>query len=320
MREDLLARTVPRKRQSSNAVSVTIPTRDRPQLLARAVEAILTQDHDGPIECVVVFDQSEPHEIPLRSDLPAGRTVKAVKNTRKPGLAGARNSGILAASNPIMGFCDDDDEWLPGKLAAQLSLMDQHPGASVVATGILVHFNGRDRTRPAPRRPLNHGDFLEDRIMEVNPCTVLSRRELILDRIGLVDEEIPGGYAEDYEWLLRASAVAPIRCVPEPLVRIYWHSHSFYTEQWRVIIDGLLYVLNRHPGFSQHPRGLARIQGQIAFAYAGLGEYPRARSWARKALRHNIKEKRAYLALACSTGLVRNDSVVRFAKRFGRNV
>ncbi|HEV2893829.1 MAG TPA: glycosyltransferase family A protein, partial [Actinomycetota bacterium] len=91
-------------------VSVVVPTRDRPELLRRAVTAILEQTYQGPIECVVVFDQSDP-DLPWGA-LPAGRRLVLVRNQRTPGLAGARNSGILAATGELVAFCDDDDEWL----------------------------------------------------------------------------------------------------------------------------------------------------------------------------------------------------------------
>jgi len=305
---------------SSVGVSVVVPTRDRPELLVRAVRAILSQEHAGDIECLVVFDQSEPHELGLGVELPAGRTVRCLKNTRSPGLAGARNSGVLAATQPLVAFCDDDDEWLTGKLTAQMRLMQAHPETPVVATGILVNFEGRDIARPAPDRALEQGDFLDDRIMEVNPCTALIRREVMLERIGLVDEQIPGGYGEDYEWLLRASAVGPIHCVREPLVRVNWHASSFFADRWRTIIDALVYLLDRYPGFEQHPSGLARVEGQIAFAYAGLGDGRAARAWARKAMRHRPTEKRAYVAVACSTPFLGNDTVMRLAHRAGRGI
>jgi glycosyltransferase involved in cell wall biosynthesis len=301
------------------AVSVVVPTRDRPVLLERAVRAILDQEHDGPLECLVVFDQSEPHEVAV-GELPPGRSVRLLTNTRTPGLAGGRNSGVLAATSPLVAFCDDDDEWLPGKLAAQLRLLQQHPDTPVVATGILVNYEGTDTARPAPERTLTQGDFLDDRIMEVNPCTALIRRDVMLERIGLVDEEIPGGYGEDYEWLLRAAAVGPIRCVTEPLVRVNWHTASFFADRWRTIIEALGYLLERYPAFADHPRGLARIEGQIAFAHAGLGDGPGARHWARRALRHHPREKRAYVALACSTRLLSNETVMRLAHRAGRGI
>src|SRR5690606_10467726 len=88
-------------------VSVIIATHQRPELLRRAVDAVLEQRYDGPIECVVVFDQTPVDDSLVRDDVE--RTVAVVPNTRTPGLAGARNSGILAATGELIAFCDDDD-------------------------------------------------------------------------------------------------------------------------------------------------------------------------------------------------------------------
>ena len=52
---------------------------------------------------------------------------------------------------------------------------------------------------------LNFEDLLKSRVFAAHPSTVLVRRKAMLERIGLVDEEIPGSYGEDYEWLLRAA-------------------------------------------------------------------------------------------------------------------
>ena len=76
-------------------VSVVVPTRDRPELLRRAVTAILGQTYRGPIECVVVFDQSDP-DLPW-PELPPGRRLVLVRNQRTSGLAGA---DTVAASGP----------------------------------------------------------------------------------------------------------------------------------------------------------------------------------------------------------------------------
>jgi hypothetical protein len=135
-----------------------------------------------------------------------------------------------------------------------------------------------------------------------------------------VDENIPGSYCEDYEWLLRAARVAPVLVVPEPLVRIHWHASSFFAEQWQTIISALLYLLDKHPEFGQEPAGLARIEGQIAFAHAALGQAGPARRWATRALRRNWLERRAYVALVVSTRLLRAETVLRLAHSAGRSI
>jgi glycosyltransferase involved in cell wall biosynthesis len=299
-------------------VSVVVPTRDRPELLRRAVAAILGQTYKGPIECLVVFDQSDPDlDWP---ELPPGRTLIPRRNDRTPGLAGARNSGILAATGELVAFCDDDDEWLPEKLARQVARLLATPGSAVSTTGILVRYQDRTTTRLAPTILVTHRQLLRSRLTELHPSTVLARRDRLLSQIGLVDEELPGSYAEDYEWLLRASRHGPVLAVPEPLAVIHWHQSSFFADRWRTIISALTYLVDKHRDFQQEPSGLARIYGQIAFAHAALGERKPARRWARRTLSLNRRERRAYLALAISLGLVSAKTVVRMAHGAGKGI
>jgi glycosyltransferase involved in cell wall biosynthesis len=300
------------------AVSVVVPTRDRPELLRRAVTAILEQTYQGPVECLVVFDQSDP-DLPW-AELPAGRHLALIRNQRTPGLAGARNSGILAATGELVAFCDDDDEWLPEKLDRQVARLLATPSAAVSTTGILVRYQDRTTTRLAPTELVTHRQLLRSRLTELHPSTVLARRRQLLDDIGLVDEQIPGSYAEDYEWLLRASRHAPVLAVPEPLAVIHWHQSSFFSDRWRTIISALTYLVDKHRELQQEPSGLARIYGQIAFAHAALGERGPARSWARRTLSLNRRERRAYLALAISLGLISAKTVTRLAHVAGKGI
>jgi glycosyltransferase involved in cell wall biosynthesis len=299
-------------------VSVVVPTRDRPELLRRAVEAVLDQGYPGEVECIVVFDQSEPSEIAVTA--PPARSLQVVRNHRAPGLAGARNSGVLAADGELVAFCDDDDEWLPGKLARQVGALLADREAAVVCCGIVVRYGDRAIARRPPARRFTLRHLLRDRVMELHPSTFLVRRHALLGPIGLVDEDIPGSYGEDYEWLLRAAKVAPVLALDEPLVRVHWHAASFFTQRWQTIIQALEYIIGKYPELRDEPRGLARLEGQIALAHAASGEARLARRWARRALRRNWRERRSYLALAVSTGLIRADTVVRMANSVGRGV
>ena len=299
-------------------VSVVVPTRDRPEPLRRAVAAILGQTYKGPVECLVVFDQSDP-DLPW-PDLPPGRTLILRRNDRTPGLAGARNSGILAATGELVAFCDDDDEWLPEKLTRQVARLLATPGSAVSTTGILIRYQDRTTTRLAPTILVTHRQLLRSRLTELHPSTVLAHRDRLLSQIGLVDEQLPGSYAEDYEWLLRASRHGPVLAVPEPLAVIHWHQSSFFADRWRTIISALTYLVDKHRDLQQEPSGLARIYGQIAFAHAALGERKPARRWARRTLSLNRRERRAYLALAISLGLVSAKTVVRMAHVAGKGI
>ena len=299
-------------------VSVVVPTRDRPALLRRAVAAVLGQDYPGEIECIVVFDQSPP-ELPDGLTVGPGRSLRAVGNQRTPGLAGARNTGITAARGQLIAHCDDDDEWLPDKLSAQISDLASEPDAAVATCGIVTVSGQRERTRVLPQRFVTHAMLLRSRIMEVHSSTLVVRRE-VFDRVGLVAEDIPGGYGEDYDWLLRASADAPLLVTRRPLVRVSLHPGSYFAGQGRTIIEANHYLIRRHPDLADEPTGMARIYGRLAIAEAGLGHGKRASRYAVRSLRLRPRQLRAFVALAISARLVSADHAMRIANTFGRGL
>jgi hypothetical protein len=167
---------------------------------------------------------------------------------------------------------------------------------------------------------ITHRDLLRSRVMELHPSTVLVRRASFFGRIGLVDEAIPGGYGEDYDWLLRAARVAPIRTLREPLVRVHWHSSSFFAERWRMIADAIAYLLRKHPEFATERAGLALMYGKLAFATAGAGERRQALRLALRCLTVRRGERRAWLAIAVGLRLVSARAVMRALNHLGRGL
>lgn len=295
------------------SISVVIATRSRPELLRRALNAVLTQQYGGSVDCIVVFDQCPPDESL------ASERVRVVVNTRTPGLAGARNTGIRAATGDLVAFCDDDDEWLPGKLELQVAALLADPHAIMATTGIVVHSGSHLRQRTISATRLEFADLLGSRMTEAHPSTFLLRREKF-GTLGLVDEKLPGSYAEDYDLLLRMARAGGIVSVPLPLVTVRWHPASYFADRWRTIADALEYLLDKHPEFSSCPRGMARVCGQIACAHAALGERRAALAAMRRALRHNPRERRAYLAAVLLTRVVSPGAVQRVLNARGRGI
>jgi len=299
-------------------VSVVIATRGRPTLLRRAIQSIFAQDSSVQVEVVVVFDQVEIDPLVDIEQNPA-RTVVTVLNTGRPGLAGARNTGVRSATFDYIAFCDDDDEWMSDKIDRQLKLAAHDPDAVIIATGIRIVSPGGIHDRPSPPRS-ELSNLLESRITELHPSSFLMRRDRLLGDLGLVDESIPASYGEDYDLLLRAAKVGHIAAVPDPLTIIHWDRTSFFSERWRGVADGLIYLLAKHPEFASSPRGQARIEGQIAFAHAALGERRVARSWVKKALRSDRTQLRAYLAWLIAVRALPAGAIVTLLNRRGRGL
>lgn len=296
------------------SVGVVLPTHNRPELLRRALAAVLAQEYPGELTALVVFDRSEPDESLARDP-----RVRVIANTRTPGLAGARNSGIEAVSSELIAFCDDDDVWLPGKLTAQVEALRARPDAVLASCGIVVEFDGSDIDRLAGTDQVTHDDLVRSRMVMVHSSTYLARRTALID-IGMLDEEIPGSQGEDWDLALRASRRHPIAHVDRPLVRILWGGGSYYAQAWDTKIAALRYLLAQHPQIERSPVGSARVYGQLAFGHACLGNRADAWRWARRAWRANWRERRVPFALAVASGLVSGERVMRTLHTRGRGI
>lgn len=299
-------------------VSVVIATRDRPELLREAIAAVRAQEPPGPVEVLVVFDQSEPDR--SLEVAQGGWRVRVLQNVHSTGLAGARNTGIQAAEGEFVAFCDDDDYWLPHKLRGQVELLNGRPDRHCVSCGITVQYDGASHDRVLDVEEVTFEHLLRDRLTELHPSTLLFRRQTLVDEIGLVSEDVPGGFGEDYELLLRTARRAPILVAPGVGTVVRWHKSSFFFQRWATMSAGLQHVLARHPEIGSDRRGHARILGQIGFAEAAQGNRREAMRSVAHGLARFPLEPRLPLAVLVSLHLVAPSRVMRVLHRFGRGI
>jgi glycosyltransferase involved in cell wall biosynthesis len=299
------------------ALSVVISAHARPKELREAIAAVVAQDLDGVIETIVVFDKAEP-DMTLVDEDPR-RPVRVIPNHRGHGLPGSRNAGAEVAGAEVIGFCDDDDLWLPAKARLQLDAM-QARGASVVTCGIELESDDHVVRTLAADDTLTFADLLRSRRTEACMVSAIVRTSAFLgDDVGPMDEEIPGGYAEDYDFMLRAARHEDVAVVPEALVRVRWGPPSHFRDRWPVIDRALAYLLAKHPEFRTDRRGLARIEGQRAFARAA-GRQKGCWRQIGHVLRLNPLEPRAWLAALVATRLVPPSTIVNALNARGRGI
>jgi Glycosyl transferase family 2 len=112
------------------AVSVVICayTEQRWEQTRAAIESVGNQ-HPRPVQVLLVVDHNAGLAARARREL---SRVTVLENDGPPGLCGARNTGLRAATEPITAFLDDDAEGRPGWLA---SLVEPYSRHDVVATG-----------------------------------------------------------------------------------------------------------------------------------------------------------------------------------------
>lgn len=120
--------------RSDPGVSVVICcyTERRWEQTCAAVKSVLGQDPE-PAQLLLVVDSNPDMAARAQREL-TGVTV--LENDGPPGLSGARNTGLRAATQPITAFLDDDAEARPGWLTA---LVQPYTSSDVVSTGGAVH-------------------------------------------------------------------------------------------------------------------------------------------------------------------------------------
>lgn len=244
-------------------VSVIIPAFNAAWCIDRAIDSVMEQDY-RPLELVVVDDGSTD-ETPGLLDARQDHRIRVV-HQRNRGLSGARNTGIRQARGEYLAFLDADDWWLPGKLEAQVELLQRQPetGFCSVATRVV---DGEGNEVNLWRCPEWQGDFLQALFLQPAAVAgsgsgVMVRRSLF-DNTGLFDESLKS--LEDIDMWMRLAAVSPYACIGEPLAVILKHPESM-SRNIGVMRESAIRVLGKN-------RGLLPEQLQSGWwrtAFAGL--------------------------------------------------
>jgi len=219
---------------TSPEVSVVIPTRRRPALLARCLESVLDQRTDAAYEVIVVNDDdTAPATVPHDDRL-------VVLESGGRGAATARNLGVRAARSGLVVFTDDDTEPAPVWLNQLLAANRRNPTAvgfeGPVATGEydLLHFHA-PRARPGGCCGAN----------------VAYRRAAFL-ALGGFDERFHGWMPEDVEFGARAKACGEVVYVADMVVR---HPPRPIGVRERMVqaarVEGIWLLFRKHPSLSR---------------------------------------------------------------------
>ena len=232
---------------STVELSVVVPVRDRPEQLARCLDAIARACPQSP---VVVVDDGSVSPAAVRA-ICAARGARLVRHAVAGGPAAARNSGLAACATPFVGFVDSDVVLSDGSGARLLGhLADPSLGAVAPRVRGLPPARGRIGAYEARHSPLDMGPrgglVAPGRPVSYVPSAVIfARRDAIP---GGFDETLWVGEDVDLVWRL-GRAGWRVRYAPEVGV---WHDHRVRLREFSA--DRLRYARSlgalsrRHPG------------------------------------------------------------------------
>ncbi|MER2519120.1 MAG: glycosyltransferase family 2 protein [Bdellovibrionales bacterium] len=111
-------------------VSIIMRTKDRPQLLPRALASVVSQTYPD-WELIVVNDGGNPATVEkcvsMLDGSPARSKVSVINNPKSLGMEAASNCGIRASNGGLLVIHDDDDSWQPDFLSETIGYLANKP-------------------------------------------------------------------------------------------------------------------------------------------------------------------------------------------------
>jgi glycosyltransferase involved in cell wall biosynthesis len=207
-------------------VSTIIPTRNRPDLVSRAVRSALGQTHKQ-LEVIVIIDGPCPTTEMALAEIGDAR-LRVVALSKSIGGCDARNTGVQNARGDWIAFLDDDDEWLPEKIAKQLRVANLAAGEfPIIATEVTAKSPYGDfqwpRRFPDTDEPIC--EYLFNRKSLFRGEGQLQTSMLLTTRALMERVPFTSGLRrhQDSEWYLRVSQISGVEFhfVRESLVKWY---------------------------------------------------------------------------------------------------
>ncbi len=280
-------------------VSVVTASYNMGRYVAQAVDSVLAQDYPN-VENIVVDDGSTddtPEVLARYADDPRVTVIRQAN----AGQTVAKNRGLAAARGELIGFCDADNRWLPGKLTRQVPLLLARPEVGVVYGDIdLIDGDDNPLPPPATRR---YGGRITGKLLVTNfvtfNTTLVPRR--VLDEVGHFDENLR--MAIDYDLWLRISLKYEFLYLPESLVayRIWGGQMSHRTGER---MENFFRLLERF--LRENPDAVTPAEARRAWAHSltTRGQWlasvkRRGEAWSdyRRALGHRPHDLRTWKSL-----------------------
>jgi len=284
-------------------ISVIIPTRNRAEMLFRALNSVVTQTYPN-IEIIVIDDASTDNTKDLIQHFATNYKINNLiyhRQETQQGAPMARNKGIALSTGNYIAFLDDDDEWLPRKLEAQL-ILHRELLADITYTGYIIKQHGKEIAKKYPE-PFDSTAILTRNTLGTF-STVLINRE-VFNNI-LFDPSLKSH--QDWDFWLQATDQC-YHIVPIDACLTIYHLHdSNISQRKENLITARDQIYNKHIKHSvKNPRILSEWHAQRSLLESKLGLNKEARKSIFQAIKLHFRPKYlAYLALTFTNPTIFN--------------
>ena len=223
---------------TSPRISIICPFYNAERFLSEAVESVLGQDFRD-FELLLIDDGSTDRSTAIAlayADRDPAR-VRCLQHAghANRGAAASRNLGLDASNSEFVAFIDSDDVWRPGKLSAQLTILDNHPEVGMVCGAVNYWRSwegGADQVMASGRgisRPPATAVKLYPLGSAVAPCpSDLMLRRSVVDKVGGFNSDFVGRLElyEDQTFLEKIYLATPVYFAPNVWLDYRLHGQS----------------------------------------------------------------------------------------------
>ena len=252
------------QRHEGPAVSVIVPTHNRPEQLRETLESIAAQTFRD-FEVLVVNDAGTDVRDVVES-FADRMAVTYLAHEQNRQLAASRNTGIRAARGRYIAYLDDDDVFYPNHLETLVG--------ALAATGARVAYADAVRARVGAdgtvARDVPYSfDFSRDRFLFANyiPVNCIVHERSCLDEVGLFDEELATPL-EDWELWIRLSQATDFVHVPQVTCEVR------EADSGRITTNVERFVINRQKIVDKHAALVANRPDLVELQRQYLGVVP----------------------------------------------
>ncbi|HLY89110.1 MAG TPA: glycosyltransferase [Acetobacteraceae bacterium] len=251
-------------------VTVLIPAYNAAATIARAINSVLAQTFSD-YEIIVVDDGSQD----TTSEIVAAYRDERIRLFRLPqnrGESGAMNEGIAAARGELVAFLDADDEWLPTKLAKQVTVLRNSPDAVIVTCGCRF-IDGQGNVfrefgiLPPGIKPTDVWRSLLSATFIAKPCVVA--RLSALRSVGPFDTKL--AIAADQDMWIRLAIIGAVEFVQEFLTTVHDTAGSLTKVYAHKVDTYVLPMIQRHLAEQRSRLSDSEIRGILGDRFTSVG-------------------------------------------------
>lgn len=197
--------------ETSQKVSIVMPTRNREDTIGKAINSILKQTHEN-FELIIIDDGSEDRTSEIVQGF-SDQRIRYYINSAPQGVSSARNEGLAHCTGDWIFFLDSDNVWYPLMISTMLAATKKYK-CDVAYCGMEIV---TDDVQAKPRFLFDEfdmqscisGNYIDLNCFSISKAFLDFRFDTTLKRL------------VDWDYILRISAHSPPRALPFIGVQYY---------------------------------------------------------------------------------------------------